>query len=127
MVRITDKDGRQLIRDMEVLYRWNKEFEELLSVSNEREVQLTMLGKGGTKSTRKNEQVPVSAKELADEAAKLKYEEAVWLDGVSLEMINKDVKALTKWFVRLCMFAICMLTKEKNVRQLEEVFHCADL
>ena len=101
-VRINDKDGRQLTGEEEVMSRWSEYFEELLNVNEEREVQLTTLGRGGARSNRKNEEVHISGKEVTDAIAKLKYGKAVGMDGVSVEMIKKGGKAVREWFVRLC-------------------------
>lgn len=101
-VRINDEDGRQLTGEEEVICRWSEYFEELLNVNEEREVQLTTLGRGGTRSNRKKEEVRISEKEVADAIAKLKCGKAMGMDGVSVEMIKKGGKTVREWFVRLC-------------------------
>ena len=85
--RINDRNGIQLTKEAKVKERWKEYFEELLSLSEDREVEVTTL-RMGVGSKRRVKLGQIGEKEVVEAVVKMQFGNAVGMDGINGEMIR---------------------------------------
>ena len=110
-IKIKDENGNMLTKEQQVRRRWSDYFDKLLNDSEEREAELSVLGRDGIRLQRIVESERISVEEVEKALKKMKSGKASGVDGVGVEMLKEGGESMIEWLVRI--YNVCL--EEGNV------------